>query len=440
MPRPDPNKRSAALRLGARVMRRIGAWVVGACLLSAGVSQAAGPAEPTLRLPDDGASDPAGEGAAIDEVEAELSAEGVAVPKADDDSASTRGEAVDARPKNPPRSLHEIIPGDTFDSIAARYGVSVKTLKRWNKRELANRKGMLVVGRSLRIYVHDPPPPRVELEYEIQRGDSWSKIASDHGVDRKLLERWNRGKSKKLPKLRAGQKVRIWVEQTSAATGETKASARVKAEADELARALAKIKVRGNGVSVGFPNRGYLQNGVAVPKRADLFTCRKPEYCYGSTHAIRQLLTAATVFKHRTKYEKPLVIGAISKRKGGRFRPHRSHQSGRDIDIRLPVRSSVKGTEAKSLSDIDWDAAWKLVDAFIETGQIQYIFLTWSQQRRLYKAARTAGASKEQLERWIQWPRKPNTNNGIVRHSEGHDRHIHVRVACGPRDRRCGGR
>ncbi|MGB1275129.1 MAG: penicillin-insensitive murein endopeptidase, partial [Nannocystaceae bacterium] len=173
-------------------------------------------------------------------------------------------------------------------------------------------------------------------------------------------------------------------------------------------------------------------NGIQLPERKKLYNRRKPDQAFGSSHAIKQILDAITRYQHDTKYRAPLQIGAISKRKGGRLRPHSSHQSGRDIDIRLP-RVGKGGS-------IDWRATWKLVHAFIETNEVQYIFLTHRLQRSLYRAARTSGASKKDLAKWIQWPRKAKTNNGIVRHARGHDAHIHVRVTCGPRDRSCGGR
>jgi hypothetical protein len=92
---------------------------------------------------------------------------------------------------------------------------------------------------------------------------------------------------------------------------------------------------------------------------------------------------------------------------------------------------------AKNSSEIDWDATWALIEALIETNQIQYIFLEYSRQKRLYAAAKRAGVAKSRLAKWIQYPNKPKTNNGIVRHAEGHTAHIHVRFNCGPTEDRC---
>lgn len=427
---------------------------------------------------DESATDPTDPDRALAELEAELKAEGLVNGEdasfgdpddpddpGPDDPGDTSGADAEGDPEEPAAAApeepkqpqkpkkhervwvtHTIIPGESKPSIADRYGVSEKSLIRWNKSSLgADGKKMLRAGRTLKVFALDPPPPRVEITAKIRKGDSWSKVARRYRVDEAMLRKWNRKR-----KMIAGKTLRVWVEpkrddadddDAEDVTGDDDTPA-VAGESSEraLARKLARIKVRTSGASVGKPNKGYLINGVAVPTKSGILACRRPEYCYGSSHTIKQLMVAAVKFKHRTGYEKPVVIGAVSKRKGGRFRPHRSHQSGRDIDIRLPVRASVTGTEPRSTSDIDWDLSWKLVHAFLESGEVQYIFLSYPLQRRLYKAARAAGASKEDLARWIQWPRASKTNNGVVRHAKGHDRHIHVRVTCGARDRKCGGR
>jgi murein endopeptidase len=119
------------------------------------------------------------------------------------------------------------------------------------------------------------------------------------------------------------------------------------------------------------------------------------------------------------------------------MRPHRSHQAGRDADIRLP-RKPGASLKNGSASTVDWDMSWQLVKAFIDTGQVEYIFLDYSRQKYLLRAARDAGTSAKDLERYIQYPQGSRKNKGIVRHSKGHNIHIHVRVKCAPGNSRCG--
>ena len=74
---------------------------------------------------------------------------------------------------------------------------------------------------------------------------------------------------------------------------------------------------------------------------------------------------------------------------------------------------------------MDWEATWHLIRAFIESGEVRYVFLSRQRQISLYKAALSCGATPEELEPIIQYPRTEKV--GIVRHSPGHTGHIHVR-------------
>ena len=320
---------------------------------------------------------------------------------------------------------HAVIAGETVDAIAARDAVPAKSLARWNK---IDPKKPLRPGKELRVQAVRPPPPRERVDYTIAKGDTWEGIAAAHGVTERDLRLWNKpkkGKDGKAPKavLRAGERLAIWAEPHAA--GPTPPG-----------RALAG-RVRANAFSIGAPNRGRLVNGVELPELPELYTRRQPEKSYGSSHTVRTLILAIADFRREVRFDGDIVIGALSLRRGGRFRPHRSHQSGRDIDIRLPALPHVHHPGAPTAAEVDWKAAWRLFEAFVETGQVQYIFLDHGHQKRLYKAARAAGVPKERLAEVLQWPREPGANVGVVRHSPGHKDHFHVRVKCGPGEKQC---
>lgn len=195
---------------------------------------------------------------------------------------------------------------------------------------------------------------------------------------------------------------------------------------------------RGKAQSVGAPNKGKLARGVRL-KSNNWYTVRTPEQAWGSSHALNELHHALVRFRRSSRYRRELVIQAISKKGGGRFPPHKSHQSGRDVDIRLCVSRKVKKNGVpRSVRDVDWDATWVLIRELIRSGQVEYIFLNYDRQRHLYRAARRAGAPKEDLARWIQYPtHSKRQRSGTVRHSNGHRSHIHVRFRCAKYERRC---
>ncbi len=317
---------------------------------------------------------------------------------------------------------HQVIPGETVAEIAERYGVDEPDIIRWNRLDKKKPK-LPFPGKTVRVMTSDAPLPRERVEHVAKRGETYESIAKDYGVDADKLRRWNKKAGKGVE---SKEKLVVWREQPPipALSG------------NGLVAKLAQIRVPSGGISIGRPSRGRLVRGVELPERPDLYVRRKPDESYGSTHAISQLMAAIVRFRHETGFKRSIVIGGISRARGGRFRPHKSHQSGRDMDIRMPLTAAAEGKRHVTANDIDWKATWQLMHAFIQNGEVEYIFLDYSLQKRIYKAAREAGVPKEQLTQWVQWPvRKPKHHT--IRHVEGHKVHFHVRVRCADHEKNC---
>jgi len=77
--------------------------------------------------------------------------------------------------------------------------------------------------------------------------------------------------------------------------------------------------------------------------------------------------------------------------------------------------------------NIDLERTWVLIEEFIKTGEIRYIFLDYEFQALLYEYAREHGVSKSKLDEYFQYPRGVGRNHGLIRHWRGHRNHIHVR-------------
>ena len=382
----------------------------------------------------------------------------------DEDEGSDAGdEDEDAEPEPAPKPApkatikklkkakwikHEIVPGERLDEIAERYQVRKASLIRWNK--LDPDKPMIFAGRQIAVYTKHIPPPQQKLIYTVKKGDSWTKVAKAYRVDPDHLRlRWN----PKVPrKFKAGQELVIWVdplrdpdllrdpdEPRAKASAGTSAGVSGTAEssssASKATAALPLVTIQTGSISVGKPNRGKIVNGIQLPENKQLYTVRKPDESWGSTHTLHNLQLAIASWRQASGYKGDLVIGAISKRGGGKLKPHSSHQSGRDVDIRLPLEPG--GKEAEDTADVDWDATWALIQALVATGEVQYIFLSTSRQKFLHKAAKRAGASKDMLERMIQYPDTSGSNNGVVRHAKGHTAHFHVRFTCAANETHC---
>lgn len=343
---------------------------------------------------------------------------------ADAESVAVAGPRI-VKLKQPKWIKHVIIPGERLTDIAARYDVRAGSLIRWNKLDEKNPK--IFAGRELSVYTKRIPPPQQKITYTVQFGDTWSKIANAHHVDADVLrKRWN----PKVPRaFKAGQKLVIWIDPLN----DPKFGRRAVKAAPAISALLVPIPP--GSMSVGKPNSGQIAHSAQLPANKKLYTLRKPDEAFGSTHTLENLQLAIANWRQATGYTGALLIGSISKQGGGKLKPHSSHRSGRDVDIRLPLKR--KTGSADDVNDVDWDALWGLVVALVDTGQVTTIYLTTDRQAHLAKAARRAGASKKTIERILQYPEKSGHNNGIVRHQKGHTAHIHVRFACADNETRC---
>jgi murein endopeptidase len=195
-----------------------------------------------------------------------------------------------------------------------------------------------------------------------------------------------------------------------------------------------RADIRRGAVAVGTPDEGTLLNGVRIPDGKG-YLLRYPSTSFGTTHAVRQVVKAFEIFGASTSYRGTVLLGSMSSAKGGPLGQHKSHQTGRDLDIRLPRRAGVPAYLELKAKRVDWAAAWDLVKALAQT-DVVVVFLDYKRQKHLHRAAVAAGASEEEL-RIIQYPRGAWSGVGLVRHYSGHDRHMHARFGCGPCETEC---
>jgi hypothetical protein len=328
----------------------------------------------------------------------------------------------------PPRRVwvrHRIRPRERLTQIAARYGTTAEEIIADN--HLDGSDPSLRKWKRIRVRASRLPPPRVKVKYVASAADTWDDIAAKLHVERLDLHAWNWQKRS----LWEGRELVAWVDPGAAPTLRPGQGPEIPEE----------LHVPPGGESTGRPHRGRLKGGVLLPE-SDLYTRRTPTHgLWGSSHTILQIQRAFAAFRHDSGYDGEVTIGALSRKHGGRFHPHVSHQSGRDIDIRLPLLPGVPETDVPNADEVDWYATWALIDAFVDTGEVSVIFLEVDLHRRLYEAARALGERREDLAEVLRFPTWAGGEGSgvrpIVRHSKGHDGHIHVRIECGPLERRC---
>lgn len=311
--------------------------------------------------------------------------------------------------------VHRVVPRERVATIAYRYDVPPHRLRAWNG--LSPKADRLRNGAKLRVYTRRVVEPRERRSYVVKTDDSWQMIAAQHGLNpadvRAMNWPWRN-------KLKPGTALRLWVDP----------------HVVQWINAYEGIgEPRPGAVGVGPPNDGVLKNGVQIPA-GDGYTIRMPNVAYGTTYAVEQLLAALQTFREADAYEGDIKIGAMSTPTGGPLGHHHSHQTGRDVDIRLLRKPGVPRGLPLTPRRIDLLATWALIKA-LSTVDTTVIFLDYDVQRRVYRVARSAGASLEELGILLQYPHGAKARRGLVRDAQGHEQHMHVRFACGPCEPEC---
>ena len=141
-------------------------------------------------------------------------------------TASARQAATQATPRaGRERTNHVVQAGDSFWSIAQRYGVNVRQLARWNN--MAPRD-VLSIGEQLAVWTDQPNPgstaaaiqrtPAERLQavtYTVRKGDSLYLIAQRFGVGVADLRQWNNLREEGY--LQPGQRLEMQVDVTAQA-------------------------------------------------------------------------------------------------------------------------------------------------------------------------------------------------------------------------------
>lgn len=316
--------------------------------------------------------------------------------------------------------VYEVRKGDSLSKIAAKYDAKVSDIVRWNN--LAS-EHQIRKGQRLKIRVPkakaeaykrsdkgDAPEPITQnVEYTVKKGDSLSKIAKKTGVSIEDLKKNNRSLSKNPDVLRTGQKIVL----------------RVK-------------RFEQTGVSRGLANKGSLSGGIKLSSGPG-YVVRHPDRAYGTALAVGNIIDAMKTYINKYPKGPRFAVGDLSKKNGGKLKPHLSHQSGRDVDISYVNNNNKEFVGFARMNKTNFDVAknWILIKAFLDSEQVQYIFVDYELQALLYEHALDNGYSKDRLKSLIQYPNGKQSYHAIIRHAKGHADHMHVRFVCAKTDVNC---
>lgn len=190
--------------------------------------------------------------------------------------------------------------------------------------------------------------------------------------------------------------------------------------------ALPKVPTS-ESLSIGEPNRGRLINGVEMVSDDHLLV--RSDENFGTAETVGAVRRAVNAVVARFPDSPKLVVGDLSKENGGRIRPHKSHQSGRDIDLGfyLQGEGQARMFVPVTAKNLDLARTLALIDAIVEDDTAQYVFIDRRVQKMLYDyAVEVEKRDPKSLAQVFEYPRRGSLST-LVRHRRGHRNHLHIR-------------
>lgn len=203
----------------------------------------------------------------------------------------------------------------------------------------------------------------------------------------------------------------------------TRVAALAQLSEDALAARVSQDLSSLGSMSVGAPNNGRLVGGVRMESTAHFEVVSK-QGAYGTEETLRYLDAAIRKVHAEFPGTPPLHIGDISREKGGHLSPHKSHQSGRDVDLGFFYKDEHKWYRRGTALNLDLPRTWALLRAFVTETDVEMVLVDRGISNLLEKYAAQHGESPAWLQQIF---RGDGARPAIVRHAHGHGTHFHVR-------------
>jgi murein endopeptidase len=177
-------------------------------------------------------------------------------------------------------------------------------------------------------------------------------------------------------------------------------------------------------LSVGRPAMGLLVNGVPMTKDP-AWNVMGPGAAWGTEETVSSIAHIIQRVKKDFPSAPALSIGHISAKNGGHLNPHRSHQSGRDVDIAYYRKDGKIGFLDANKASLEVAPTWLLVKTALRETPVDMIFIDDSVQRLLAEQALASGEDVSFVDE-VFLSRGKNAR-APIRHIKGHRNHLHIR-------------
>jgi LysM repeat protein len=311
---------------------------------------------------------------------------------------------------------HKVQKGESLWSIGKKYNVKPATLVKWNPKlggeDDSGGKGdeggatpVIHPGMELLIHALRPDLGERVAVLRVGKGETAKKIASRYDVDYKLLLAAN------------------FILPTD------------KLDLDQIVEVPIAI-TKNDTQSIGSPTSGKLVAGEPMPSGPG-WIVKQPQYAYGTSEMISGIIGCIASVQREFKDTPDMVVGHLSRKFGGKFKPHKSHASGRDADMGYYLTGPATKQFVKVDGNLDVKRTSRFIECLVESGDVQYIFINTYIQKVLYESFQNRGYGADFLTRVFQYPHEKGKQLGIIRHENGHDDHMHVRFFCPEGDKQC---
>jgi penicillin-insensitive murein endopeptidase len=207
----------------------------------------------------------------------------------------------------------------------------------------------------------------------------------------------------------------------------------------------------GTTVSWGPPNDGVLIDGARLPLEGEGFVVHRTWAARGTQYGTDELIAVISHVGRSVAAAHAgsrIAVGDLSIAGGGRSKHHRSHQTGRDVDLVLFARDAaghpIQPTQMRAFNadgrtigggevlTFDAERTWTVVRALIEAPGpgVANIFLYAPLRDLVLDHARASGAPDSIIDLAGLAMAQPGD-------SAPHNDHMHVRIYCSPDDAGC---
>lgn len=190
---------------------------------------------------------------------------------------------------------------------------------------------------------------------------------------------------------------------------------------EELARRWAQDPASLGSISVGVAEAGRLINGVTFPTDGP-WNVTSPAQAFGTVEVVASVGAAIRAVDAEFPGGTRINVNHISSRDGGWLRPHKSHQTGRDVDLGFYYLEEGAHVHADRAKYFDVARNWALIRALVIHGDVQLILVDRKIIQRLHDHALSIGEDPA----WVRSIAGPGADS-ILRHARRHKDHFHAR-------------